>query len=86
MTLDGAEHAVAPQSVDVIALDRALEELARFDERQARVVELHFFGGLSFEETASVLDTSEATIYRDWRLARLWLLKRLSGESDRAQE
>jgi RNA polymerase sigma-70 factor (ECF subfamily) len=85
VSLDGIEPAVAATSVDVIALDRALDELATFDPRQARVVELHFFGGLSFEDTADVLGTSEATVYREWRVARLWLLKRLSGERQSAQ-
>lgn len=77
--LDGQEPAVDATPVDVIELDRALDELATFDRRQARIVELHFFGGLSFEDTASVLGTSEATIYREWRVARLWLFKRLTG-------
>ena len=77
--LEGQEPAVDATPVDVIELDRALDELATFDERQARLVELHFFGGLSFEDAASVLGTSEATVYREWRVARLWLLKRLTG-------
>jgi RNA polymerase sigma factor (TIGR02999 family) len=75
---DESEGSTGPTSLDVIALDRALNELAILDQRQARVVELHFFAGLSFAETASVLGTSEATIFREWRFARLWLLKRLS--------
>jgi RNA polymerase sigma-70 factor, ECF subfamily len=70
-----------PRSVDVMALDRALDELATFDPDQSRLVELHFFGGLSFEEVAPVLGVSLATVYREWRIARLWLLKRLGGET-----
>jgi RNA polymerase sigma factor (TIGR02999 family) len=78
--LDGIDPEVSPPSVDVIALDAALEELATFDPRQAQVVVLHFFGGLPFKEVATVLETSPSTIFREWRVARLWLLKRLGGE------
>lgn len=80
VTLDGLESLSAPQPIDVIALDRALDDLASFDSTQSRVVELHFFGGLTFEEVASVLGISSTTVYRQWRVARLWLLKQLSGE------
>ena len=65
---------VAPRLID---LDRALEALAAVDARKARVVELRFFGGLSVEETAEVLHVSNDTIKRDWRLAKLWLLRKL---------
>jgi RNA polymerase sigma factor (TIGR02999 family) len=58
---------------DLVALDQALEELARIDERQARIVELKFFGGLSSFSTASVLKISRATVDREWAVARLWL-------------
>jgi RNA polymerase sigma factor (TIGR02999 family) len=58
---------------DMVALDRALEELARIDERQARIVELKFFGGLSSGSAASVLGISRATVDREWAVARLWL-------------
>jgi RNA polymerase sigma factor (TIGR02999 family) len=58
---------------DLVALDRALEELARIDERQARIVELKFFGGLSSTSAASVLNISRATVDREWAVARLWL-------------
>jgi RNA polymerase sigma factor (TIGR02999 family) len=58
---------------ELVALDRALEELARIDERQARIVELKFFGGLSSSSVASVLDISRATVDREWAVARLWL-------------
>jgi RNA polymerase sigma-70 factor (ECF subfamily) len=74
---------VAPErAVDVIDLDRALEALAVVDARKARVVELRFFGGLSVEETAEVLHVSNDTIKRDWRLAKLWLLRELEGKRD----
>jgi RNA polymerase sigma-70 factor, ECF subfamily len=58
---------------DLVMLDEALEELARIDERQARIVELKFFGGLSSSSAASVLGISRATVDREWALARLWL-------------
>jgi RNA polymerase sigma-70 factor, ECF subfamily len=64
---------------DVIALDDALAALAKFDERKSRVVELRFFGGLSVEETASVLNVSRDTVLRDWRLARAWLRTEMRG-------
>ena len=58
---------------DFIALDGALDALAKFDERKSRVVELRFFGGLSVEETAAVLKVGPDTVMRDWRLAKAWL-------------
>ena len=67
-------------AVDVVALDRALEALAAIDARKSRVIELRFFGGLSVEETAEVLHVSSDTVKRDWRLAKLWLLRELEGE------
>jgi len=69
--------AVAPLEVDLILLDRALDELAALDQRQGRVVELRFFGGLSLEEIAETLGVSLATVNRDWRLARAWLHQRV---------
>jgi len=72
--------AVSPAlDLDVLALDRALQGLAKVDERKSRVVELRFFGGLSVEETAEVLHVSNDTVKRDWRLAKLWLLRELEG-------
>ena len=68
-----------PIDVDVIDLDAALEELAAFDTRKARVAELRFFGGLSLEEIGGVLDISPPTAVRDWRAARAWLLRRLQA-------
>jgi RNA polymerase sigma-70 factor, ECF subfamily len=62
------------------ALDDALESLARVDQRRAKVVELRFFGGLSVEETADVLNVSPETVMRDWRLARAWLTRELRGD------
>ena len=80
VTFDDA-LAVSPRpSLDLVALDRALDTLAAADARKARVVELRFFGGLSVEETADVLHLSTGTIKRDWQLAKLWLLRELAGE------
>ena len=69
----------ADPALDVVALDRALEALAKVDVRKSRTIELRFFGGLSVEETAEVLKVSPDTVKRDWRLAKLWLLRELHG-------
>jgi RNA polymerase sigma factor (TIGR02999 family) len=69
------------RSADVIALDEALQSLARFDDRKSRVVELRFFGGLSVEETAEVLGISLRTVHREWELARAWLFRELRGQA-----
>jgi len=66
---------------DIVALDDAIEALAAFDERKSRVVELRFFGGLTHEETAQELGISIATVVRDWKLAKAWLLREL-GHGD----
>lgn len=79
ITLDEALVATPPGSLDVEALHDALEELAGLDARQARLVELRFFGGLSIEEAAGELDVSPATAKRDWTVARAWLRRRLTG-------
>jgi RNA polymerase sigma factor (sigma-70 family) len=65
--------------VNFLDLDAALDELAQLDERQARVVELRYFGGLENLEVAEALNISEPTVVRDWRVARAWLFKRLSA-------
>lgn len=76
---DIVEIPLAP-SKDVLALNDALDKLAKVDERKSKVVELRYFGGLSVEETAEVLKVSADTVMRDWRLAKAWLLRELSGE------
>jgi RNA polymerase sigma factor (TIGR02999 family) len=68
------------RSHDILALDDALEALARIDQRKTRVVELRFFGGFTLEETAATLGLSIATVERDWKFARTWLLKELRRE------
>ena len=74
------EEAVIPpksRDTDLVALDDALNALAAIDPREARVVELRFFGGLSVEETAEALGVSEKTVMREWSLAKIWLLREL---------
>lgn len=70
------------RGIEVLALDEALDALARIDGRKSRVVELRYFGGLSIEETAEVLRVSVGTAKRDWRMARAWLIAELSGKQD----
>jgi RNA polymerase sigma-70 factor (ECF subfamily) len=77
------EGIAAPErAIDIVALDRALEALAAVDVRKSRTIELRFFGGLSVEETAEVLRVSPDTVKRDWRLAKLWLLRELGGDAE----
>ncbi|HZS03722.1 MAG TPA: sigma-70 family RNA polymerase sigma factor [Blastocatellia bacterium] len=81
VSLDEALVVAGGQSADLVALDDALKALATIDPRKSQVVELRFFGGLSVEETAEVLQVSPDTVMRDWRLAKIWLLHELSGEN-----
>jgi RNA polymerase sigma factor (TIGR02999 family) len=76
---DVAQLPGEPVAVDVIALDRALDELAALEPRLARVVELRAFAGLTLQETAVALDVSHATVERDWAMARAWLYRRLTA-------
>ena len=64
---------------DLVALDDALEALAKMDARKSRVIELRFFGGLSVEETAEVLAVSPETVMRDWKFSKAWLMNALRG-------
>ncbi len=70
------------RAADLVALDDALNELARLDSRKAQVVEMRFFGGLSAEETAEVLKVSPITVRRDWSTAKAWLYREMSGAAD----
>lgn len=80
VTLSGLDlPAAEPAPVDVLALHDALERLAAFDPRQARIVELRYFGGLTIEETAAVLDLSDATVVREWTIAKAWLRASLTS-------
>jgi RNA polymerase sigma factor (TIGR02999 family) len=78
VTFDDALAITPTSDPDLLALDEALTELARVDERKAQVVEMRFFGGLTEKEAAVALDVSPETARRDWRLAKSWLLRRLS--------
>jgi RNA polymerase sigma factor (TIGR02999 family) len=78
VTLDEAVAFPSGPDVDLIALDDALNALARMDQRQSRIVELRFFAGLTLQETAEVLDIGEATVSRDWASARAWLYRELT--------
>jgi len=69
-----------PRAAELLALDEALAELAKLDERKGTVVELRYFGGLSIEETAEVLEISAMTVRRDWRAAKAWLFRRMKAE------
>jgi RNA polymerase sigma-70 factor, ECF subfamily len=80
VSLDEALLVSGEPRQDLIALDDALNALAAFDLRKSRVVEMRFFGGLSVEETAEALHLSTDTVMRDWRLAKVWLVRELSGE------
>jgi RNA polymerase sigma factor (TIGR02999 family) len=79
VTLDEALLMSPEQGQDVVALDEALKALALVDSRKSQVVELRFFGGLTVEETAEVLKVSSDTVLRDWKLAKVWLLRELKG-------
>ncbi len=70
-----------PRAAELVALDEALDELAKLDPRKSRVVELRYFGGLSLEETAEVLEVSPMTVRRDWRAAKAWLYRRMKDDS-----
>ena len=78
LTFDEATIVVPSRpDVDLESLDEALKQLASFDERQARIVELKYFGGMTLDETADYLGISRATVRRDWQIARAWLRQRL---------
>jgi len=77
LSITSAERFAKQPDVDLLSLNEALEELAKLDPQQERIVELKFFGGLSIEETAEVLGIGHATVERDWKLARAWLRRQL---------
>jgi RNA polymerase sigma factor (TIGR02999 family) len=84
VSFDDAALMSPERAAELVALDEALYELAKLDARKSRVVELRYFGGLSLEETADVLDVSVMTVRRDWRAAKAWLYRALSGNKDDA--
>ena len=79
--LDDALLATQERGIDLLALDAALERLEALDERQSRLVVLRFFGGLTIEEAAAVLEISPATAKREWSTARIWLRRELAGDA-----
>ncbi len=83
LSLDEARVAVEERAAELVALDEALKNLAAFDERKSRVVEMRFFGGLSVEETAAALDVSDKTVMRDWSVAKMWLHRELRGDDEK---
>lgn len=86
VTLNEAIPADPRDSVDILALDKALLQLERIDERAARVVHLHFFGGLSFAEIARLENLNERTIKRDWKAARLLLAEQMRSAADASED
>jgi len=89
----GAEHIllISPalpteKAVELLALDEALKRLSKLDERKSKVMELRYFGGLTAKETASVLNLSEATVFREWKFARAWLLRAMEKPSELPKE
>ncbi len=81
VSLSEAASFVVQRDTDLAALDDALTALAKIDGRKVRVVEMRFFAGLSVEEVADVLKVSKETVMRDWRLAKVWLLRELAGKA-----
>jgi RNA polymerase sigma-70 factor, ECF subfamily len=81
LSLDDAPLVCNELDTNIVALDSALKALASVDERKSKVVELRFFGGLSVEETGEVLRISAETVMRDWKFAKVWLLREMSQES-----
>ena len=85
VSLDETAVVSRERAAEFVALDEALDELAAFDERKGRIVELRFFGGLSLEETAEVMGVSSPTVQREWRAAKAWLHRMLgAGEKNEA--
>ena len=78
VSLEGACQLPQETDADLVALDQALTELAQLDERKSRIVELRFFGGLSVEETAQILEISDATVMREWKKAKAWLYQAIA--------
>jgi RNA polymerase sigma-70 factor, ECF subfamily len=82
VSLDEAAGLGSERAADMVALDDAINSLARFDARKARVVEMRFFGGLTTEEVAAVLNVSAITVMRDWNTAKAWLYREMTGGAE----
>jgi RNA polymerase sigma factor (TIGR02999 family) len=85
LSLSEADRIGQSPNLDLLALDEAMNELAKFKPRHCQIVELRFFGGLTIEETAEALSISHATVERDWNFARTWLYRHLKSISDSEQ-
>lgn len=83
VTLDEALLPTRARGVEMLALDDALKSLSKIDARKGRVVELRYFGGLSVDESAEVLQISRETVMRDWKMAKAWLFRELTGNKNR---
>ena len=86
LSIDDVQIPLEQRAADLVALDEALEELSKFDERKARIVEMRFFGGLTDEEIAEVLGVTSRTVWRDWKTARLWLFRELSNTDSNVEK
>ncbi len=82
VSLEDVAIVAGDRDTDLVWLDEAINTLAKFDARKAQVVEMRFFGGLSVEETAEVLNVSSITVMRDWSTAKAWLYRELAGETN----
>ncbi|MEA3139133.1 MAG: hypothetical protein QOK23_1302 [Gammaproteobacteria bacterium] len=83
LSVEDAEHVAPSIQVDVVALDEALECLLQLEPRLAQVIELHYFGGMTYDEIAAAVGASPATVHRDIRLAKAWLLSEIDGARKR---
>ena len=83
LPLDETLFVSSQPDTNLLALDESLKRLSEVDQRKGRVVELRFFGGLDVKETAEVLKVSDETIMRDWKFAKVWLLRDLRGGTER---
>jgi RNA polymerase sigma factor (TIGR02999 family) len=84
VSIDDANPVAPEPAMDLIVLDEALDRLAAFDGRKARAAELHYFGGMSYDETAAALGVSAATVHRELRVAKAWLYRELGQRGDMA--
>lgn len=83
--MEALSPAICPASTEFLALHEAMEQLEAYDERKARVVEMRFFGGMSCEEVAEVLELTPRTVERDWQFARAWLYRELTRGAERSE-
>ncbi len=80
MPLTDGMAAISDDGIDLLQIDKALSRLSKFDERKSTIIELHYFGGLTYDETAEALSISPATVHRDLRLAKAWVLQEIHDQ------